>query len=112
MATAIKRQTTTTLQNINRDDLFSVFEEQIKTLPRVFDVVIFPIEKAKIKKKEEEKPKGKIYTPEEIKAWADSLPTMELTDEQSKSIDEGIKDIEEGRCKIMTVDEIMKEVTS
>ncbi len=47
-----------------------------------------------------------------FKEWEKTLPTMEITPEQAESIAEARKEIEDGKCKIMTVDEIMEEITS
>ena len=49
-----------------------------------------------------------------IDTWIDSLPTMELTDEQQESLSEGIRSMEEervaGRLKTMTAEELVDEI--
>jgi hypothetical protein len=53
---------------------------------------------------------------ERIRQWEASLPLMELTDEEQEEITKGIMDLERmekgGALKPMTVEEIMKEITS
>ena len=53
---------------------------------------------------------------EERQAWIDSLPTLELTDEQQDSLTEGIKELERekkaGTLKAMNVDEVMTYLKS
>ncbi len=48
-----------------------------------------------------------------IDAWIDSLPTIELTDEEQESLSEGIRSLNEERAKggirTMSVEEIMAE---
>ena len=51
-----------------------------------------------------------------MRKWEQSLPMMDLTDEEQNSLTEGIKDLEcmekEGTLKPMTVEEIMKKIKS
>ena len=101
MATAVQTQATA-FQYISKDDLLAAISE----LPDIiFNAFLLPAKATK-------QSKIKYPTQEEIEKWADSLPVTKLTPEQSESFNEGIRDIEEGRCEIMTVDELMEEVTS
>lgn len=53
-----------------------------------------------------------IYREWELKtrqAWIDSLPTMELTDEEQASLTEALKEAKHDKGKIMTPEEIVAE---
>lgn len=45
-------------------------------------------------------------------AWMARLPSLELSDEEQDSLDEAFAELETGKGKIMTVDEVMAEVLS
>ncbi len=53
---------------------------------------------------------------ESRQAWIDSLPTLELTDEEQESLTEGIKELERekkaGTLKAMNIDEVMSYLKS
>jgi hypothetical protein len=66
----------------------------------------------KIGKKKTNKPLEKIYTQEEINEIAKKLPIMKISKAQAKEIAEAKKEIANGECAKMTIDELMEEVTS
>ena len=53
---------------------------------------------------------------ERIRRWERSLPMMDLSDEEQESLTQGIQDLErmkkKGTLKPMSVEEIMKKITS
>lgn len=46
------------------------------------------------------------------KAWADSLPVLELSEEEHASLDEAYAELDAGKGKIMTIEELKAEAMS
>ena len=97
--TTIVQDRATIFKRVKGSSVPAGWRKQLRIKPTCVLNIIFEVVE------EEEKPKRKHPTHEEIKAWSDTLPTMELTEEQRKSAEEGMKDIREGRYKRMTAEE-------
>ena len=46
-----------------------------------------------------------------IQAWEEGLPTIQLSEEELDSLDEALAEAEEGKTQIMSVEELLDEVT-
>ena len=86
---AIAHNQTATLQNVNGSSIPASWRKQFDIRPSQ-KLTIFIV----TEKKEEEKPKAKYQTPEQIEKWADSLPTRKATPEEEEAIREA--DADEG----------------
>jgi hypothetical protein len=97
---------TTALRHVKGSSIPESWRKQFGIKPNYVLTIIF-----KIEKKDEEKSKRNFFTLKEREAWENSLPTRPATLEEEKIIKRGRKEIDEGKCRIMTVKEFMKEVS-
>jgi bifunctional DNA-binding transcriptional regulator/antitoxin component of YhaV-PrlF toxin-antitoxin module len=95
----ITQDNTATLQHVKGSSVPANWRKQFGIKPNHILTITLKVEKKGAKKP---------YITEEIKAWEDSLPTIELSDKESASIEEAIKE----KGIRMTVEEAMATITS
>ena len=85
------------------DDIAKVLERLKQRYPTLDSPELFKLGLAELDRKAEQ---------ERRKAWADSLPVLELSEEEKASLDEAFAEREAGKGKIMTLEELKAEVLS
>ena len=84
------------------DEIAKVLERLKQRYPTLDSPELFKLGLAELDRKAEQ---------ERRKAWAESLPILELSEEEKASLDEAFAELDAGKGEVMTVEAFMAEVT-